>query len=78
MASENIQGRDREFLCPRDSGRKQEKESRGVGCKRKQVILVTYSHGAEVMGTLEHLEMEVGEEDCVQVIRSLINILPCV
>lgn len=28
------------------------------------------------MGTLEHLEMEVGEEDCVQVIKSLINILP--
>lgn len=51
-------------------------ESRGVGCKRRQVILVTYSHGAEVMGALEHLEMEVGEEDCEQVIKSLINVLP--
>lgn len=27
VASENIQGRDREFLCPRDSGRKQEKRA---------------------------------------------------
>lgn len=54
-----------------------EEESRGVGCKRRQVILVTYSHGALFMGTLEHLEMEVGEEDCVQVIRSLINVLFC-
>lgn len=52
-----------------------EEESRGVGCKRRQVILVSYSHGAVVMGTLEHLEMELGEEYYVQVIKSLINVL---
>lgn len=28
------------------------------------------------MGTSEHLEMEVGEEQCVQVIKSLINVSP--
>lgn len=46
-------------------GKTVEEENRGVGCKRRQVILVTYSHGAVFMGTLEHLEMEVGEGDCV-------------
>lgn len=73
-ASESIQGRDKEFQRFRENT--VEEESRGVGCKRKEVILVTYSHGAEVMSTSEHLEMEVGEEECVQVIKSLINVSP--
>lgn len=49
-------------------------ESMGVGCKRRQVILVTYRRGVEV--TVGLLKTEVGEEEYVQVIKNLINVLP--
>lgn len=51
-------------------------ESMGEGCKRRQVILITYRHGAEVTVTIGLLKTETGEEEYVQVMKSLINVLP--
>lgn len=57
-------------------GRKQCESSVGTDYKRRQVIPVMYGCGAEVTATIGPLKTKAGEEECVQVIKSLINVLP--
>lgn len=65
--------------APEIQGENGRRREQGSGLQEEagysgHIVIQSCSHGAVVMGTLEHLE--VGEEDCVQVIKSLINVLP--